>query len=93
MTFSGATPHAVTARTAASAHTAAHRPNVLTAQQFIDQGTQAAAVLSISKARERSGDRPLARHLRNVAYDVAAITGEPLRAIPANDNTPQRDAA
>lgn len=88
MTYSGTTTHAVTA----SAQSAAHRPNVLTAQQFIDQGTQAAAVLSISKARERSGDRTLARHLRSVALDIAAMTGEPLRAVPANDNTQRRAA-
>lgn len=75
--------------------------NVLTAQEFINQGTQGAAILSIALSIELRGNRRLAQHVRDIAFEVAAITGERFKytavghvphkhTSPANSNRPVR---
>lgn len=72
--------------------------NVLTAQQFLDQGTSASQVLSISKflahpARRRLNDAAV---LRNIAMKLSVMTGESLhreRKPYAQNNNRRRHAS
>lgn len=65
---------------------------ILSAREFIDQGTSASAVLSIAEfhLNKPRPDELLAEQIHNIARDVAAITGAPLSRQPRtkarNDN-------
>lgn len=64
--------------------------HILTAREFIDQGTSAYNVLSIAKSQTTFAAK---RAVEAVAHEVAALTGETLRVAdrnPANDNRPPR---
>jgi hypothetical protein len=67
---------------------------ILSAREFIAQGTSAAAVLSIAKSN--SNPRHAGR-IRLVAEEVAALTGVRLQGLPlmkaGNDNARQRRRA
>lgn len=54
---------------------------VLTAQEFIAQGTAPGAIMSIGEHLSRSGQPLLAAEVRSVAREVAALTGQSL-AVP-----------
>lgn len=63
--------------------TTAPAANILTAREFIAQGTTAGAIISIaqsleSKAYNHRPQRALAERVRVVAKEVAAITGQTL---------------
>ncbi|RJG46548.1 hypothetical protein [Mesorhizobium sp. DCY119] len=68
----------------------------LSAQEFIAQGTSAAAVLSIAKFLASDRGKPAnpraASKLRAVAFEVADLTGVRLQALPraVNDNRSRR---
>lgn len=72
------------------------RFHVLTAEQFIEQGTSPAAILSIASVQ---ADRDLRSHLEDVARVVSLDTGLVLRSSLAgyqrayNDNKRSRRAA
>jgi hypothetical protein len=67
---------------------------ILSAREFIDQGTSASAVLSIAKS---NSNQSLATRIRLVAEEVAALTGVRLQGQPfkkvGNDNHLARRAA
>lgn len=76
--------------------------NILTARQFIAQGTHAGAIMSIAAAQTAAGARA---KVEAVAREVAAITGQSLqipgaltkaresrRQRPVNDNRGRRAA-
>lgn len=72
--------------------------NILTAREFIAQGTSAAAVLSIAKFHLSFSNHELAGRIRRVAEEVADLTGVriyalPRRRKPANDNSRRRGGA
>ncbi len=52
-------------------------PNILTADEFIAQGTTAGAILSIAEHPEQP--RNVSQALRDVAAEVAQLTGQPLQ--------------
>lgn len=62
--------------------------HILTADEFIAQGTTAAAILSIARWY-RVSDPATAAKIKDIAYDVSRRTGEQFRmrrVRPANDN-------
>ena len=62
--------------------------HILTADEFIAQGTTAAAILSIARWY-RVSDPATAAKIKDIAYDVSRKTGEKFRmrrVRPANDN-------
>ncbi|MCV9907065.1 hypothetical protein OIV19_05450 [Brucella sp. HL-2] len=62
--------------------------HILTADEFIAQGTSVAAILSIARWY-RESDPATAAKLKDIAYDVSRKTGEKIRMRrirPANDN-------
>lgn len=68
--------------------------NILTAQQFIAQGTTAGAIMSIAAHLDAGGDhvpdRLTARAVRAVAHEVAEITGQSLQIPGAVTEARQR---
>ncbi|GLU26668.1 hypothetical protein [Brucella sp. NBRC 12950] len=63
-------------------------PHILTADEFIAQGTTAAAILSLARWY-RVGDPATAAKIKDIAYEVSGKTGEQFRMRrirPANDN-------
>ncbi|MFU0504168.1 hypothetical protein [Pseudaminobacter sp. NGMCC 1.201702] len=75
--------------------------NILTAREFIAQGTSAAAIMSIARSLESGNyqhrpQKELAAAVRSVANEVADIMGVDLygkRRRFANDNRQVRSAA
>jgi hypothetical protein len=67
---------------------------IISAREFIAQGTSASAVLSIAKS---NSNPRLAGRIRLVAEEVAALTGVRLQGLPlkkaGNDNARQRRRA
>ena len=62
--------------------------HILTADEFIAQGTTAAAVFSIARWY-RVSDPAIAATVKDIAYEVSRKTGEKIRmrrVRPANDN-------
>lgn len=69
-------------------------PHILSAAEFIAQGTTAGAIMSIAAHLESSGehvpDRLTARAVRAVAHEVAEITGQSLQIPGAVTEARQR---
>lgn len=63
---------------------------ILTAAEFIAQGTTYAGVLSIAKS---NAGTPAERKLRQVARGVADITGMPVRGGKKNRDSARRDGS
>ena len=63
---------------------------VLTAAEFIAQGTTYAGVLSVAKA---NAGTPAVRKLRQVAREVAEIAGMPMRGSKKNRDSARRDGS
>ncbi|MBC8719262.1 hypothetical protein [Ochrobactrum sp. Marseille-Q0166] len=62
--------------------------HILTADEFIAQGTTVAAILSIARWY-RVSDPATAATIKDISYDVSRKTGEKIRmrrVRPANDN-------
>lgn len=62
--------------------------HILTADEFIAQGTTVSAILSIARWYRESDPATCAK-IKDIAYDVSRKTGEKIRmrrARPANDN-------
>lgn len=58
--------------------------NILTAREFIAQGTSAGAIMSIAESLDApTADRPplraLSKRVRRIAHEVADITGQSLQ--------------
>lgn len=68
--------------------------NILTAREFIAQGTTAGAIMSIAAHLDAGGehipDRLTARAVRAVAHEVAEITGQSLQIPGAVNDARQR---
>lgn len=69
-------------------------PHILTASEFIAQGTTAGAIMSIAAHLDAGGehipDRLTARAVRAVAHEVAELTGQSLQIPGAVTEARQR---
>ena len=66
----------------------ATQTHILTAEEFIAEGTTAAAIFSIARWY-RESDPTTSATIKDIAYDVSRKTGEKIRmrrVRPANDN-------
>lgn len=65
---------------------------ILTAAEFQQQGTSAAAVLSIGTWFARNGNPAMAAHVKGIAHELAGLTGKIVKTkrlrvpAPANNN-------